>query len=161
MLVRREELDRTNAVTTKRYQQVKSIRAARAMPLSQSPADRIAIGKQIVEECTDHVAAIGLIAGCERHRQGKWAPLFIFDPLVEISEAVPFSCFFPVADRQAVHPDVESLRLRAARHDYQFSLFFFVVIATRGCFELDAFEVEPERLAVDGSFAFLTVGTGR
>lgn len=109
------------------------------MPLSQSPTDRIAIGKQIVEECADYVPPVRLISGREWHRQRKGTPLFIFDPLVEITQAVTFPAFFPVADWQAVHPDVESLRLRAARHDYQLSLFFLAVIVPGGCFEVDVF----------------------
>lgn len=35
--------------------------------------------------------------------------------------------------------DIKSLRLKRARHDYQFSRFLLVAIALRGCFELDAF----------------------
>ena len=52
------------------------------------------------------------------------------EPIVEVGQAFALPCLFPVADRDAVHPDIQPVWLGAAAHAYQLS--FFSLGATGG-----------------------------
>lgn len=121
--VGRQHLQRADAIAAERREQRERGRAARAVAHRDSPADRLAVGQQVVEIIADEPTAIRLVARRERQRQRQRPALRIADPFVEVDKALAVARVLPVADGQAVHPQVQARRACAAGA-HQSSRFF-------------------------------------
>lgn len=106
-----QQLNRADAIPAQPGQQVEGVGAGGLVALGQAAADGVVLGQEIVEIVGDERPLVGRIAGQEGQRKRDGARLLIHQPVVEIAETLALPGAFPVADRDAVDPDGQALRM--------------------------------------------------